>query len=56
MYHIRSGTPCALVSLPLRYMHSVVELVDLKDVEHVIQLLTAFAMNLQPDENFAHQL
>jgi endoglucanase len=56
MYHIRSGTPCALVSLPLRYMHSVVELVDLKDVEHVIQLLTAFALNMKPDETFGHQL
>ena len=56
MYHIRSGTPCALVSLPLRYMHSVVELVDLKDVEHVIQLLTAFALNMKPEETFGHQL
>jgi putative aminopeptidase FrvX len=56
IYHIREGTPSALISLPLRYMHSVVELVDLKDVEHVIQLLTAFAMNMKADETFAHQL
>ena len=56
IYHIRGGTPSALISLPLRYMHSVVELVDLKDVEHVIQLLTAFALNMKPDETFAHQL
>ena len=56
MYHIRSGTPSALVSLPLRYMHSVVELVDLKDVAHVIQLLTAFALSMKPDEVFGHQL
>lgn len=56
IYHIREGTPSALVSLPLRYMHSVVEQVDLKDVEHVIQLLTAFALNMKEDETFAHQL
>jgi putative aminopeptidase FrvX len=56
IYHIRSGTPSALVSLPLRYMHSVVELVDLKDVEHVIQLLTAFALSMKPDEIYGHQL
>ncbi|MDB6069975.1 MAG: endoglucanase, partial [Verrucomicrobiales bacterium] len=56
IYHIRSGTPSALVSLPLRYMHSVVELVDLKDVEHVIQLLTAFALSVKPDEVFGHRL
>jgi putative aminopeptidase FrvX len=56
IYHIRQGTPSALISLPLRYMHSVVELVDLKDVEHVIQLLTAFALNVKPDEVFGHRL
>ena len=56
MYRIRAGTPCGLVSLPLRYMHSVVELVDLQDVEQVIQLLTAFALSLKPEDSFAHQL
>ena len=56
MYHIREGTPCALVSLPLRYMHSVVELVDLQDVEQVIQLLTAFALHLKPEDRFGHEL
>lgn len=56
IYHIRDGVPSALVSLPLRYMHSVVELVDLKDVEKVIQLLTAVALSLKPDESFRHEL
>ena len=56
IYHVCEGTPSALISLPLRYMHSVVELVDLKDVENVIQLLTAFALNMKADETFAHQL
>lgn len=56
IYHVRAGTPSALVSLPLRYMHSVVELVSLKDVEHVIELLTAFALNMKAGDTFAHKL
>lgn len=56
IYHVRAGTPSALISLPLRYMHSVVELVDLADVENVISLLTAFALNMKPGDTFAHKL
>ena len=52
----RGGIPSALVSLPLRYMHSVVECVDLKDVENVIALLTAFALSVKPGESFGHKL
>ncbi|HVW47432.1 MAG TPA: M42 family metallopeptidase [Solirubrobacterales bacterium] len=39
----RSGIPTGLVSIPLRYMHSPVEMVDLADVEAVVNLLAAFA-------------
>jgi endoglucanase len=42
----RSGIPTGLVSIPLRYMHSPVELVDLRDVEATVQLIAAFAMRL----------
>jgi putative aminopeptidase FrvX len=34
-----SGVASALISLPLRYMHTTVEMVHMKDVEHVIQLI-----------------
>jgi putative aminopeptidase FrvX len=45
----RAGIPSAVVSIPLRYMHSSVELVDLADIEGAVALLTAFARRLGPD-------
>ncbi len=56
IYHVKEGIPSALVSLPLRCMHSVVETVSKKDVEQTICLLTAFVMSLSEDEEFGHQL
>jgi putative aminopeptidase FrvX len=43
----RTGVPTAVVSIPLRYMHSAVELVELGDVESVIALITAMALRLE---------
>jgi len=45
----RIGVPTAVVSIPLRYMHSPVELVQLDDVEATIRLLTALALSLEAD-------
>jgi endoglucanase len=45
----RSGIPTGLVSIPIRYMHSPVELVDLGDVEAVVKLIAAFATRLDTD-------
>ena len=36
------GVPVALVSIPLRYMHSPAEVADRKDLENAIELLTAY--------------
>ncbi len=44
----RTGIPTGLVSIPLRYMHSPVEMVDLGDLEATVQLMTAFAESLDP--------
>ncbi len=45
----RSGVPAGLVSIPLRYMHSPVEMVDLDDVEGAVALLVAVAESLDSD-------
>jgi len=49
----RGGVPTALVSIPLRYMHSPVELVALDDVHACARLIAAAAMRLDPDVSFA---
>ncbi|MEM6911578.1 MAG: M42 family metallopeptidase [Verrucomicrobiota bacterium] len=56
IYHVQQGVPSALVSLPLRYMHSVVETAHLGDIEQVIQLLTAFVKSLRPGDQFGVRL
>ena len=48
----RAGIPSALVSIPMRYMHSTVETVDLHDVEHTVRLLAAFARSVRADDAF----
>lgn len=47
----RGGVATGLVSIPLRYMHTPSELVDLNDVEHTVALLVAFARSLHSGEN-----
>jgi len=48
----RSGVATGLVSVPLRYMHSPVELVDLADVEACAKLIAAYAQRLEPGASF----
>jgi endoglucanase len=56
IFTIRDGIPSGLVSLPLRYMHSVVEMADFRDVEKVISLLTGFVNSLRPGDDFRQRL
>lgn len=44
------GIATGVVSIPLRYMHTAAELVDLEDVERVVQLLEAFVRSLKTDD------
>jgi putative aminopeptidase FrvX len=48
----RAGIATGLVSIPLRYMHSTVETVQLSDVEDVIRLIVAFVKRMDPGEDF----
>jgi endoglucanase len=43
----RGGVATGLVSIPLRYMHTPSEVVDLEDVERTVQLFVAFALDLE---------
>jgi len=52
IYRSRGGVPTGLVSVPLRYMHSPVEVVQLDDVENAAKLLAAFALRLPADVSF----
>jgi putative aminopeptidase FrvX len=52
IFWTRGGIPSALLSLPNRYMHSPVELVSLKDLEKIPELLAGFALSLKRGEAF----
>lgn len=45
----REGIPSMLVSIPLRYMHTPVEVVSVKDVQRAGRLLAEFIASLTPD-------
>jgi putative aminopeptidase FrvX len=49
----RAGIPTAVVSIPLRYMHSPVEMVQLDDVQACARLIAAFAQRLSGETLFA---
>jgi putative aminopeptidase FrvX len=48
----RGGVAAALLSLPNRYMHSPVEMVNLQDVENSSELLAQVAINMPEDASF----
>ena len=52
VYLSRRGVPTGLVSIPLRYMHSPVETVDLGDIESAVRLIVSFALKLEPGIGF----
>lgn len=46
------GTPACIVSIPNRYMHSTVEMLDLRDLQKTADLLAAFCSNVRKGERF----
>jgi putative aminopeptidase FrvX len=49
----RGGVPTGLLSIPIRYMHSPVELVQLDDVRACARLIAALALRLEAETSFA---
>lgn len=56
IFWTRGGIPSALISLPNRYMHSPVELISLKDLCRIPDLMAAFALSLRRGETFRVQI
>jgi endoglucanase len=56
IFSTKAGIPSALVSIPMRYMHSTVEMIDFIDVEHCISLLTRFVRAVSGPNEFMPRL
>ena len=52
--YANGGIPSALISLPLRYMHTTVELVHKEDLENVVKLIFNSLLALNPKFNFKY--
>jgi putative aminopeptidase FrvX len=49
-----SGVPSALISLPLRYMHTTVEMAHKEDVSNVIQLIYSTLQKIQKGQDWRY--
>ncbi len=52
----RGGIPCGLLSLPIRYMHTTVEMTSLKDLEHISAVFSEFCLGLAAGTSFVPRL
>lgn len=52
--YANGGIPSALISIPLRYMHTTVEMANFKDVEHLIDLITCSLKKIKSGHNFKY--
>lgn len=48
----RAGVATGLVSIPNRYMHSAVEMIELADLDRAADLLAEFVAGIQPDDDW----
>jgi putative aminopeptidase FrvX len=48
------GVASALISLPLKYMHTTVEMVDMEDIDNVIKLMFEFLVQLKAGHDFRY--
>ncbi len=52
--YANDGCPSALISLPLRYMHTTVEMINKTDVENTIRLMYESILTLSPKTNLSY--
>lgn len=52
----RGGIPCGLLSLPIRYMHTTVEMTSLKDLRQISEVFAGFALGLEASTAFVPAL
>ena len=52
VYCYNGSTPSYLISIPLRYMHSSVEVANVSDVEEIINLVVEYILNFDKNTDF----
>lgn len=52
--YANDGCPSVLISIPLRYMHTTVEMLHKDDIEHTIQLMYETLLALTPKTNLSY--
>jgi len=52
--YANDGCPSVLISIPLRYMHTTVEMLHKKDIELTIQLMYETLLTLTPKTNLSY--
>ena len=52
--YAHEGCPSVLISIPLRYMHTTVEMLHRTDIEQTIKLMYETLLALSPDINLSY--
>lgn len=52
--YANDGCPSVLISIPLRYMHTTVEMIHRSDIEKTIELMYQTLLELKPDTNLSY--
>lgn len=52
--YANDGCPSVLISIPLRYMHTTVEMLHRRDIEQTIQLMYETLLTLSPETNLSY--
>jgi putative aminopeptidase FrvX len=52
--YANDGCPSVLISIPLRYMHTTVEMLHRTDIEQTVQLMYETLLTLTPETNLSY--